>query len=196
LHEKVVDPVVAVQRLLAERPYLTRLYTTMSPAEMTMDPMFTFNADLANVSNVHIAKQVVSCSAGVTESNAPWTIELPQGDAVTGRGETWPFAIDALPANRRIEQLAETGQPKVVEDNSQAISSALRKAGGSSTPGRAPNLGFPSDPASGSDSNASPSSGSDGGCAVHAAGAGGVQEQRSLFAFALLALAGLARRRR
>ena len=36
--------------LLQAYPYLTRLYTTMSPEEMTADPMFTFNANLEDVS--------------------------------------------------------------------------------------------------------------------------------------------------
>lgn len=38
--------------LITEYPYITRLYTTMSPEEMTEDPVFTFNTSLGDVSNI------------------------------------------------------------------------------------------------------------------------------------------------
>ena len=39
--------------LLGRYPYLTRVYTRISPEEMTVDPVFKFNAALPDVSNVH-----------------------------------------------------------------------------------------------------------------------------------------------
>ena len=39
--------------LLGRYPYLTRVYTRISPEQMTVDPMFKFNAALPDVSNVH-----------------------------------------------------------------------------------------------------------------------------------------------
>jgi hypothetical protein len=39
--------------LLHQYPYLTRVYTRISPEEMTVDPVFKFNANLPDVSNVH-----------------------------------------------------------------------------------------------------------------------------------------------
>ncbi len=36
--------------LLESYDYLTRMYTTISPEEMTSDPMFTFNENLGDVS--------------------------------------------------------------------------------------------------------------------------------------------------
>lgn len=41
-----------------EQPYLTRLRTVISPAEMLTDPMFTFDAEAEDVSNVHDASDL------------------------------------------------------------------------------------------------------------------------------------------
>jgi hypothetical protein len=45
------DP--AVRLLFQQYPYLTRLYTRISPDEMTIDPVFDLAPGLPNVSNVH-----------------------------------------------------------------------------------------------------------------------------------------------
>ncbi len=47
----VSDP--ALRALLSQYPYLTRVYTRISPEDMTIDPVFKFNASLPDVSNVH-----------------------------------------------------------------------------------------------------------------------------------------------
>lgn len=47
----VVDPLL--QELRQRYPYVTRLYGQMSPNEMTVDPTFDFNNNLADVSNIH-----------------------------------------------------------------------------------------------------------------------------------------------
>lgn len=44
------DPLIS--QLAAQYPYVTRLYGEMSPEEMTVDPTFTFNAELPDLSNV------------------------------------------------------------------------------------------------------------------------------------------------
>src|SRR5262249_54037071 len=42
LDERVVMPLKAAQAMIDARPYLTRLYSTVSPDEMTRDPLFQF----------------------------------------------------------------------------------------------------------------------------------------------------------
>lgn len=42
-----------LKALLSQYPYLTRVYTRISPEDMTIDPVFKFNASLPDVSNVH-----------------------------------------------------------------------------------------------------------------------------------------------
>ena len=46
LNTVIVEPLRVTQALFGDFPYLTRLYTTLSAEEMTVDPMFSFNPDL------------------------------------------------------------------------------------------------------------------------------------------------------
>jgi Uncharacterized protein conserved in bacteria (DUF2330) len=124
LESDVVEPARSVQKLIDAHAQVTRLYTTLSPAEMTADPLFTFNATLPPISNLHNADRIIECAHGYYESEAPWRIELPQGGVVRGGPNlfgTWPATFDSQPANRRILRAGETGKGKVVEDNSSVI---------------------------------------------------------------------------
>ncbi len=47
----VVDPLL--QSLRQQYPYVTRFYGQLSPEEMTVDPVFDFNSNLSDVSNIH-----------------------------------------------------------------------------------------------------------------------------------------------
>ena len=126
---RVIEPVKKTQDLLVSRPYLTRMYSTMSSDEMTVDPAFRYNSDLADVSNIHKALQVIECSPDISQYEAPWRIELPQGGVIRGKGSyEWPIEVDgALPANLKIVQLSERGSGEVVTDNSTVIGEALFK---------------------------------------------------------------------
>jgi Uncharacterized protein conserved in bacteria (DUF2330) len=86
LDERVLKPVAAAAAMLFRAPYLTRLYSTMSASEMTVDPIFDYDFDLAQVSNVHIAEQIIECSVALTQDEAPWRITLPQGGEIVGKG--------------------------------------------------------------------------------------------------------------
>jgi hypothetical protein len=126
LEKLVVEPVKRVQRLVDAHPQITRLYTTLSADEMTLDPLFGFNRDLPGVSNVHRAERVIVCNPGVYESDAPWHVELPHVGVVWGKGGGgWPSELRTLPPNRVIAHAAESGEGKVIEDNSQLIASEL-----------------------------------------------------------------------
>jgi hypothetical protein len=102
LDEKVLRPVAAAAAMLFRAPYLTRLYSTMGPGEMTVDPTFDYRFDLAQVSNVHIAEQIIECSSALTQDDAPWRMTLPQGAVIHGKGRD-ADAIDG----------AQTGAPQV-----------------------------------------------------------------------------------
>jgi hypothetical protein len=130
LERSVIEPMRLVQNLIDAHPTLTRMYTTMSADEMTLDPVFTFNADAPEVSNLHTAERVIECSPQLFQSEAPWRIELANGDVVRGTAEdgqtaTWPSALADLPANSRIVQAGNSGSGKVMEDNAEPISEAL-----------------------------------------------------------------------
>ncbi len=127
MQTKVVGPLVDTQKLFTAARTSTRLYTTMSAHEMTVDPLFDFNPDLPAVSNLHQAGRFIECSQYVDRADAPWRVELASGQTIRGQGVDWPFATDteAMPANSRITRLGNRGTGEVVEDNVASITQAL-----------------------------------------------------------------------
>ena len=131
LYELVIKPMQDTQALLDSRPYLTRLYTTMSADEMTMDPVFAFNPDLDDVSNIHTATQLMECgtSGNPFGADAPWSVELPQGTVRgSGNSRVWPIDIESQPAAIRIMQFGTSGEGKVLEDRTDAVSQMIKDA--------------------------------------------------------------------
>lgn len=61
----IVTPLRDAQATFDANPYLTRLFTTLSADEMTIDPMFNFNPDLGDVDNVRRATARCECPEGV-----------------------------------------------------------------------------------------------------------------------------------
>jgi MYXO-CTERM domain-containing protein len=110
---------------------MTRFYTTLSPAEMNMDPEFDFNPGLPEVSNQHQGDRYVFCGDRHFSSvDAPWRAELPGGQIVYGLGAgTWPYTTEDLPANQIIQQLSVTGPGQEVFNNSDAIDQRLASDG-------------------------------------------------------------------
>jgi Uncharacterized protein conserved in bacteria (DUF2330) len=129
LETRIVVPTRAAGQLFRDNAYLTRLFTTLSPDEMTRDPVFSFNPDLPEVSNVHFGQLTyLECSeyggwlgAGpailVTEQG--WRLYLPNGPG----NSDWAGA--PLPASFRIEMLREEGAAQVVTDNAGAIGTGV-----------------------------------------------------------------------
>jgi hypothetical protein len=183
LFEKVYKPMADTEDLLGSRPYVTRLYTTMSADEMTVDPGFNFNADLGDVSNLHTAKQVIACDQS-------WIATLPQGDVVTGKtANTWPSNSAKQPSARKILQLATQGKGTVMVDNSQKITKLLVHA--------AAQQGVKVTPGPDGGTATVLQGGSSGGCTVsQPATAAHRDGPAGGFACVLLALGWLARRRR
>ncbi len=127
LESEVVAPLKQAQQLVDTHPYLTRLYTTLSPQEMTEDPAFVFSENLPEVSNVHEARITYYCDGDtVWPDEAPWTITLPDGSVLSGgSGGAWLEQVEDLPAAALIEQLSESGESNVVVDNRAEIAEAL-----------------------------------------------------------------------
>ncbi len=117
LMEEVMQPFIDVADLMEAHDYLTRLYTTMSAEEMTMDPTFEFNSGLDDVSNIHTAKFWPDCDG------TGWKAELGNGTIVYGTENTWPYALDSseLPLNARVVQYSSSGAPEVITDNLATI---------------------------------------------------------------------------
>jgi MYXO-CTERM domain-containing protein len=134
LYEMVIKPMADTQALLDSLPYITRLYTTMSAAEMTLDPAFDFNPDIKDVSNIHTANRIIECTSGsANPSTGPWRVELAQGDIVRGTGTTWPVKITDAPAALKILEYGKTGEAKVIMDLTNMVSAMLKKNAGTTT---------------------------------------------------------------
>jgi MYXO-CTERM domain-containing protein len=128
LETDVVQPVKLVQDLIDAHPQITRLYTTMSASEMTVDPLFSFNADLEAVNNIHTAERVIECGPGYFQDEAPWRIELPHGGVIRGTPSdvgSWPTSFASQPPNRLIMRQGESGPGQVLEDNSDEITTDI-----------------------------------------------------------------------
>jgi hypothetical protein len=134
LREKVVAPVEEAGKMFYRAPYLTRLHARMRPIDMTADPVFHYNGDLAQIQSTHIAKQVIRCSRALSPGEAPFRLMLPHGGAIAGRGgETWPVALRSMPANLKRVLLSTSGPGTVVQDNSDAIGTRLFELAGAAS---------------------------------------------------------------
>lgn len=148
LQSRVVVPTLAAGELFRRYPYLTRLYTTLSPEDMNKDPVFSYNASLPSLSNVHQAVLTYFCDRGpstdatrtparlVTEQG--FAIEYPAGTGVVGNQPLTPSAAAASPGNAVVEILREEGPPEVVTDNRPLIAGGVQRGSGCATAGEHP----------------------------------------------------------
>lgn len=109
-----VTPLREANALFDAHPYLTRLFTTLSPQDMTADPVFGFNENLPPVALEHAAAEDVGCDRSV--------LVTPQGWRLDGR--VLP-AGGSMPSAWKVEVLREEGAPEVVTDNTDPIVRAL-----------------------------------------------------------------------
>jgi hypothetical protein len=127
LEERVIVPGRHARDLLTTYPYLTRMYTTISPAEMTLDPTFEVVDGLPDIGSTQVATSITKCDmkAGVV---------LPDGREVglvrtnpSSPGATpfqWPMFSKEMPWAERIEELTPSG-PIVLVDNRELIDRLL-----------------------------------------------------------------------
>ena len=117
LSERIIEPARHADALLARWPYLTRLFTTLSPSEMTQVPFFAARAGLPEMTNtVQFALQrIAESGSGVT---------LPGGAEVALSDGAWP-PFPGMPAAARIEQYAIGRPVTVVRNNTASIDAVL-----------------------------------------------------------------------
>jgi MYXO-CTERM domain-containing protein len=199
LSSRIIEPARHADSLVATWPYLTRLFTTISPAEMTEDPEFQEQDGLPTVQVSGSATRRLTCSgtSGMT---------LPDGRPVALANGTWPGFSNQMPFAERIEEFpATTGPSIVLVNNTERINSQLKVW--NDAQGWPP----PLPPSGGTTGGSTGAAGADG--STGAAGSVGVQpggngsgcgctvgsrDSRASQAFALAGLLGLigARRRK
>jgi MYXO-CTERM domain-containing protein len=149
LDELVVLPGMHAVDMLEAWPYLTRLHTTLSPHEMTVDPTFHANADLPDL--VHERQADALILDGATWARYDIPLELDEVGETTASARlcvndesNWPYSALAaveMPSALRIEMIPQMGPPQVMVDNQEAIVVATA----------AHNLGTPCNPDGGVD---------------------------------------------
>ncbi len=82
IDERVVTPAANAQSMLDALPHLTRLTSSVSPVEMTVDPTFVFNADMAqDIALQRNAKVEMLCGVGGGWTTSPRRLVLSDGRA-------------------------------------------------------------------------------------------------------------------
>jgi hypothetical protein len=113
---RIIAPDRAAQRLFDRLPYVTRLFTLLSPEEMNLDPTFSFSDTLPDVSNIHTADVITHCDQG-----DPWTeVVLEDGTRYQIGPNGQP--LFGLPAAERIDDIANG---TVIKDNGPEIKDKL-----------------------------------------------------------------------
>ena len=113
---RIVTPTNDANALLGRHRYLTRLYTALSPKDMTIDPVFSSNKEIGDVSLVHAATLTTPCIG------QPWLATDLGFEAQYVNGI--PPGV-GLPGALRVELIRDAGQPELVQDNHDAIVAAL-----------------------------------------------------------------------
>jgi hypothetical protein len=124
LNERIVMPLQSAQALFDTQPYLTRLFSTVSPDEMTRDPLFQFNADLKSVSNNHRALATATCTSDGSFKDV--TLVFENGDMMDIPGLVRPYGglpwtyAASEPAAFRIALQGTSGVPARFYSRAQA----------------------------------------------------------------------------
>jgi MYXO-CTERM domain-containing protein len=132
LDELVVVPGMHAVDMLEAWPYLTRLHTTISPHEMTLDPTFHANADLPQVLRARQADALVLDGGVWARYDIPLELDennvtLASASVCVANEGDWPYFSlmnVGMPAALRIEAMPQMGPPQVMVDNYEAIVAA------------------------------------------------------------------------
>ena len=122
----IVAPLVHANDMLKAHDKITRLTSSISPIEMTIDPAFVFNGDMGDVSQTYEATLVTDCSTGLDYDEAPRQLELPDGRVILLPSLRWmedhdltdfEFIQELTTVNAAvIERTGSSGQPEVLTD--------------------------------------------------------------------------------
>ncbi|MGH1346388.1 MAG: DUF2330 domain-containing protein [Nannocystales bacterium] len=205
--EYITDPRDHATDLLETWPYLTRLYSRISPSEMAFDPMFAEVDGLSVVPNIWGAQRN-------TDECCDDTVVLPDGASVrVGPSGSWPGWSSDMPYATVVQQYQPGGLPANEIDNLETINLQLAAHnasvqsecdGGTGTgpeTGEGSSSGFPS-----GDGGANTTAGPDGSGSSTGGAAGGLDDDGGcrtsggtpgwLTALLGLGVAALRRRRR
>ncbi|MHC5108657.1 MAG: DUF2330 domain-containing protein [Planctomycetota bacterium] len=122
IQESILAPLDETNALFDGDPYMTRVYTTLSPEEMTLDPTFSFNPDLDDQPLERQATINLECTLAGTR----WSLTLGSGTDRDGEtviegtgvppGFFSPQPVIDQDSLFRSEEVTTSGAPTVVEE--------------------------------------------------------------------------------
>ena len=120
IDERVIRPGLHAEQLLQQWPYLTRMFTTISPNEMMVDPIFHSNPNLPEVDNSRIGNRELLCDGGAV-------FTLPDGREVyMTNPNVWPEIGGAeMPYEEDVELATMVGPNQVLADRTPEINALL-----------------------------------------------------------------------
>ena len=119
LLDRVIAPGQHATSLLNTWPYLTRMYTTISPTEMMEDPIFHTNPDLEDVVQLRVGDNYVLC-------NGDSVMTLPDDREVyIPGGGAWPDIPGEEWWEEEVQTIAFKGAPMTLVNNTAAITAKL-----------------------------------------------------------------------
>jgi hypothetical protein len=126
IEERVVAPLRHADELFQSHPQLSRLTSSISPLEMTVDPVFVYNLDMGEVPLEHEADLTYLCGAGLTHDQSNRRLVLADGrellipsqDWLDDYGLTYGELIEQGTTHYAlvIEDTSASGEPVVVVD--------------------------------------------------------------------------------
>jgi hypothetical protein len=115
---RIQDPAAHAKALLETWPYLTRMFTTISPAEMSEDPTFHAQPGLPAVARQQTGTLRVTCGG-------QRAMTLPDGRQVALDAASWPAWDAAMPWAEKIEEYPVDGKMITLVDNSATVDAQL-----------------------------------------------------------------------
>jgi hypothetical protein len=130
LEERVIVPGRHASDLLGTYPYLTRMYTTISPVEMTLDPTFLELDGLPPVATTQMATALTKCDGNtgviLPDGREVGLARVPNPSSPSASMFQWPTFTSEMPWAERVEELTDTG-PIVLVDNRALIDRLLQQ---------------------------------------------------------------------
>lgn len=111
LEVRIVEPRRAIDAMLERYPYVTRLTSSLSASEMTVDPTFVFTDHLGDIEVYRTADLVHECH-GRQVGKAPRRLELPDGRVVLLPPQEW-FAEQDTTESAYLAELGTVNAAKI-----------------------------------------------------------------------------------
>jgi MYXO-CTERM domain-containing protein len=129
LEARIVEPLRAADELFAKHSLVTRMTSSISPIEMTIDPVFVYNPDMTqNVDKDRQALQLMLCMKGERFDEAQRVLVLEDGRQILLPSMQW-FWDKGISETEYLQQMtgvsayiieatSDSGDPEVLYDHS------------------------------------------------------------------------------